>query len=411
MRDAALVRAIRKLGHDIVMLPMYLPVSSEDEGIAKGPVFFGGINVYLQQKLGLFRKTPRWIDALLDKPGLLKLVGKKAGMVKAAELGQTTVSMLEGENGRQVKELDRLVEWLVREENRPDVVCLSNALIIGLARRIKEKLGVPIVCLLQDEDGFLDGLSEPWRSQAWEIVRDRASDVDVFISVSRYYADVCKERLGIEAERMKTIHTGIDLGKYEVTEGNHKPGAIGFLSRMCEGKGLGDLVEVFLELKKEGGLGDLRLLALGGMSGDDDRFVEGLKSKIESQGFGSDAEFSTEFDSKRRIEFFKEISVLCVPERKPIAYGLYVLEAIVSGVPFVEPGEGVFVELMEETGAGILYNRGDKDGMKEGLKRLLLDEKLARELGTNGREAAERLFDVTNTASEMTEVFEALARS
>ena len=163
LRDAALVRSMRKLGHDILMIPLYLPLPTDESNLAgKTPIFFGGINVYLQQKLLFFRRTPRWLDKLFDSPKLLKWVARKAGMTNAKDLGQMTISMLRGEKGRQIKELDRLIEWLQTQDNKPDVVCLSNVLLVGLAKRIKQRLGVPVVCLLQDEDGFLDGLSSPY---------------------------------------------------------------------------------------------------------------------------------------------------------------------------------------------------------------------------------------------------------
>ncbi|MHC4639143.1 MAG: glycosyltransferase family 1 protein, partial [Planctomycetota bacterium] len=157
LRDAALVRAFRKLGHEVLMIPLYLPLRVDGtEQLSNAPIFFGGINVYLQQQSAIFRKTPRWIDRIFDMRKLLEWVSGRSGMVDAHVLGKTTISMLEGEDGRQVKELKRLVNWLSEKENKPDIVCLSNALLAGMAGRIKQKTGVPVVCMLQDEDQFLD---------------------------------------------------------------------------------------------------------------------------------------------------------------------------------------------------------------------------------------------------------------
>src|SRR5215472_522525 len=138
IRDNALVVALRALGQDALMVPMYLqPTLDEASGAEGAPLFYGGVNVYLQQKFGLFRKTPRWLDRLFDSPGMLEAAARRAGMTRASQLGDLTVSTLRGEEGRQVKELDRLVEWLASSDGRADVVCLSNILLIGLARRIK----------------------------------------------------------------------------------------------------------------------------------------------------------------------------------------------------------------------------------------------------------------------------------
>ena len=70
-------------------------------------------------------------------------------------------------------------------------------MLSGLAPRLKAELGAAVVCMLQDEDGFLDGLTEPYAGQAWGIIAERTADVDAFIAVSKYYAGVMQERLKI----------------------------------------------------------------------------------------------------------------------------------------------------------------------------------------------------------------------
>ena len=260
LRDAALVTAIRKLEHDTLLLPMYLPMQVDEKDVPRNaPIFFGGINVYLQQKLDIFQKTPRWIDRLFDRPGLLRWAGRKAGMTSAKDLAETTISMLEGEHGRQVKELNRLVDWLAQDENKPDVVTLSNALLIGLAEPIKEKIGVPVLCLLQDEDGFLDGLTSPYTEQAWQIVTEQSKNVDLFIAVSKYFADVMRQRLNLNPERLEVVHMGIPLDDYKPRYKDPEVPTIGYLSRMCPDRGLDTLVEAFIELKKNDKLKSLSL--------------------------------------------------------------------------------------------------------------------------------------------------------
>ena len=133
LRDHGLAKALRELGHDALMVPLYLPIMTDTEGPASPtPVFFGGINVFLQQKLALFRKTPQWVDRLLDHPRLLRWAAGMQGMTRAQDLAETTLSMLQGRDGRQAKELDKLIAWL-KSDLRPDAVHLSNALLLGMA--------------------------------------------------------------------------------------------------------------------------------------------------------------------------------------------------------------------------------------------------------------------------------------
>jgi glycosyltransferase involved in cell wall biosynthesis len=407
LRDIALVKALRKLGHDVLIVPLYLPLQIDKvESPADTPVFFGGINVYLQQKFALFRRTPRWVDRLLDSRRLLAWAGRKAGMTSAQELGAATVSMLRGEYGRQVKELDRLVHWLSTSGQKPDIVCLSNVLLAGLARRIREKLHIPVVCLLQDEDGFLDGLTAPHAEQAWGIVRERARDIDAFLAVSKYFAEAMCGRLAVHEDRMHVARMGVDLDEYAPADSYPPVPTVGYLSRMCPNRGLETLVDAFILLKRNRRLTSAKLRICGGKSGNDVPFVERLIAKLTAAGVRDDVEFLEAFDQGSRREFLRGLSVLSVPEPQPVAYGLYVLEALAAGVPVVEPAIGSFPETIALTGGGVLYEPNTAKKLAETLEPLLLDAQVARRLGAEGRAGMLKAFSIEQTAAELIRIYE-----
>ncbi len=411
LRDLHMVKTMRKLGHDVIMVPLYLPIGSgEQEPISDVPIFYGGGNVYLQQKMGLFRKTPRWLDRVFDSRKLLSWVSKKTGMTSPKDLGETTLSMLRGEHGRQVKELGRLVTWLCEQEQRPDIVCLSNILLVGLARQIQEQLDVPVVCLLQDEEGFLDGLVSPYAEQAWSEVVERSKGIDGFVSVSDYYAGVMKERLGIADDRMHVVHIGIATDGYDVVEERPEVPTIGYLSRMCPARGLDLLVDAFIELKKRSGLEKARLRITGGKIDSDDEYVDSVRNKLESHGLLDDVDFLLDFHHGTVRDFLTTLSVLSVPDREAVAYGLYVLEALASGVPVVQPRIGVFPELLEATGGGVLYEPNDVETLAGTLEKVLLDVDLASELGRCGRESVVAKFDIQRTSEELARVYDSIVQ-
>lgn len=411
LRDIALVRAMRKLGHDAIMAPLYLPLQPPgSKPVTNAPIFFGGVNVYLQQKLSLFRRTPRWIDRLFDSPWILRWASRKTGMTDAHDLGRTTISMLQGEHGRQIKELDRLMDWLSAEENKADVICLSNILLVGLARRIKEKLNTPLVCLLQDEQGFLDGLASPYAEQAWQIVTQRAKDIDAFLAVSKYYGDFMQQRLQLDADRISVAHVGISLDGYPPRQSAPQTPTIGFLSQTCSAKGLDTLVEAFITLKKNEKLRTAGLRIAGGHDAGDKTFLKQIRRRLDSCDLSDDVEFLTDFDRDAKQAFLQSLSLLCVPERQPAACGLYVLEALAVGVPVVQPATGVFPELLEMTGGGLLYDPDDTDEPARSIERLLLNPDLARELGRKGREAVFEKFDVEETARETVRIYEEIIK-
>ncbi|MHC4622810.1 MAG: glycosyltransferase family 4 protein [Planctomycetota bacterium] len=406
LRDISLVRALHNQGHEVLMMPMYLPVSLGGSEVSDTPIFFGGINVYLQQKWRIFRGTPRWIDWLFDRPGLLNWLGRKSDMTSAKDLGRMTVSMLRGRHGQQAKELNRLVEWLGAKENTPDVVILSNALLAGLAGAIRERAGATVVCLLQDEDGFLDGLGEPYSQQAWELLSELTSDIDAFVAVSRYYADVMRKRLGIEREQIRILHTGIDVQVFDSVQARPQTPTIGFLSRMCANKGLDTLVETFVKLKQNDRLKDARLKIAGGKNRSDEELISRIQGQLETCGFAGDVEFISSFDCDTKLNFLGQLSVLSVPEKQPAAYSLYALEAMAAGVPVVEPATGVFPELSEMTGGLVLYEPNDADGLASALEQVLLDADYGRQVGAQGRKAVYEKLNVKQTARELVRICE-----
>src|SRR5271155_3892417 len=204
LRDNALVTALRKLGHAATMTPLYLPLTLDEEDESAGvPIFFSGINVYLEQQSAFFRHVPEWLHHALASPTLLNWASGAAAKTRPSDLGRMTISMLRGEEGNQARELEELLDWLRAE--KPDVVSLSNALLVGMARRIKAELRVPGLCSLQGEDWFLDALPPADRELAWHTAAERARDVDIFISPSRYFADLMRTRLKLAPEKVRVL--------------------------------------------------------------------------------------------------------------------------------------------------------------------------------------------------------------
>ncbi len=410
LRDNGLVRTLREMGHDVLVVPLYLPLLTDEPDVCSSdvPIFFGGINVYLQQKSALFRKTPRWIDRVFDSPKLLKLAAGMASMTNAEDLAETMLSMLRGEEGRQVKELERLVKWLASRES-PDVVHFSNALLLGMAQRIKEELNVPVVCSLQDEDIFVDVLPESQRQIVWETLAQRAAEVDAFIAVSNYYKDFMCTRLGIPDDRVHVVYNGINLEGYKKGSSPPDPPVIGYLERQCREKGLGTLVEAFIILKKRNCVQGLKLRIAGGKTADDELFVEDICQRLDEQGLSDDVEFLPNLIREYRLAFLRTISIMSVPAEHKEAFGIYMIEALASEVPVVQPRHGAFPELLEATGGGILYEPNDAEALATAIEKLLLNPEHARELGKQGRKAVLENFSVERMAYDVVGILEKVA--
>lgn len=398
-RDNALVAALRKLGHDTVFLPMYLPMRLDEEDQSAGaPIFFGGINVYLEQKSPLFRKAPVWLRALLSSPGLLKLAGSKAAKTRAEDVGELTMSMLRGEEGNQARDLDEMIAWF-RTQPPMDVVCLSNALLVGMARKLKAEFHAPVICFLQGEDAYLDSFPEELRKPTWDLLIQRAADVDLFIAPSQYFADVMAKRLSLPASKMKVVYNGINLEGYSQASAPPEPPVVGFFARMSREKGLDRLVEAYILLRRRR---RARLHIGGGCGPSDEPFVAELRQRLGP--LLPDVQFFPNLERPAKLEFLRGLTVLSVPALYGEAFGLYVIEALASGVPVVQPDVAAFPELIAATGGGRLCNAGDAAALAEALEGILSDPDLARTLGQKGRQAVLQRFTSEHMARQIADV-------
>jgi glycosyltransferase involved in cell wall biosynthesis len=250
LRDNALAAALLARGHDVILMPVYTPTRTDERNVSQAQVFFGGISVFLEQQVPLFRRTPRVFDRLWDAPWVIRLATKRQIKVDPKSLGEMTVSMLRGEHGFQSKEIRKLLEWLVREQ-KFDVINLPYALLVSLAEPLKRELGAPICCTLQGEDLFLDGLGEPYRSEAMRLIRSASGHVDAFLPVSQYYLDYMPEYLGLPREKMYIVPLGINMqGFTPRPPRRNDPFTIGYLARIAPEKGLHVLCEAYRELRR-----------------------------------------------------------------------------------------------------------------------------------------------------------------
>jgi len=397
LRDAALVQGLRARGHDAMLAPLYLPLVLEGEVPAER-LHMGGVNAYLAQTLRL--PLPRFVQDWLDSPRLLAWAASRNDMTGARKLGELTHAMLRGEHGSQAREIEKLLGWL-RTLPRPDVVLLSNALLLGLAPSLERALGVPLLCTLHGEAPYLDALREPWRTRAWTALGEGARAVRDFLAVSRYTGELMIERAGLARERVHVVPNGIDLSGFTPAAEAPDPPAIGFLARLCRDKGLVTLFEAFLALKARPGLERLRLIAMGTALKPDHALVAELTARARAAGHGDAVEFHADVTRAQKIELLGRCTLFSVPATYGESFGLYLLEAWAMGLPVVQPEHAAFPELVRDTGGGLLVRPDDVRALADGLGALLADPARARALGDAGRRAVHARYGADAMAREV----------
>lgn len=413
-RDNAMVAALRRQGHTTLMIPLYLPMTLDEEDQSKGtPTFFNGVNVYLEQKSGWYRHAPKWLHNILASPTLLKWASGRAAKTKATEVVDIAISMLKGEEGHQARELEELIAWM-KPQPHPDVISLSNAMLIGFTRRMKQELRSSVVCMLQGEDAFIDAMDEAGRKEMWRLMVERGREVDLFIAPSHYFAERMAVKMQIPSAKLKVIHNGISLSGYPTTPPQIAPNTapvLGFFARMCPDKGLDTVVEAFISLKQRNRVPNLKLRIGGGCGPSDEPFVNKLKLKLQQSGFFTDVEFRPNVTREGKLAFYEGLSAFTVPALYGEAFGLYIIEALAAGVPVVQPRTASFTELVEATQGGVLCAPGSTPALANAIESLLTDEKRRRTLAENGHHAVHTKFSVEAMSRQMAEAFAGLKRA
>ncbi len=385
LHDNTLAAALQRLGEDVVLLPTYTPLRTDEVNVSEKRVFLGGINVYLGQKLALFRHSPAWLHRLLDHPRLLGWVGGRASSVDPARLGDMTVSVLEGPRGNQAREVAELIDWLA-DEFRPDAVHLSNSMLSGLAAPIRQRLGVPVICSLAGEDIFLEHLVPPHYEAARELLRQNAREIDAFVALNEYYADYMATYLDVDRSRVAVVPHGLELEGHSMRTRSEEPRPlrIGYLARICEEKGLHVLIEACQELATSGQLGPIELHAAGYLGPGERKYLAQLQAQARRGILGRRFYYHGELTREEKIAFLQSLDVFALPTVYVESKGLPALEALANGIPVVVPDHGCFPELIRDTGGGLLCRPRDPVDLAEKIATLLAAPDRGQSYGHRG---------------------------
>lgn len=410
-RDNALARALLAQGHDVTLVPVYTPTRPDEPNVSLDRVLFGGISVYLQQYSALFRKTPRALDRLWDSPSVIRAFASRALSTDARMLGDLTVSMLRGEQGVLRKEFDKLVDW-IRDEPLPDIIDLPNSLLIALAAPLKRTFKRPVCCTLQGEELFLDSLVPPYREQALAMIRQQVGVIDRFVAVSDYCARFMTEYLEIPESRINVVPLGITLDGYGRRQStNPDLFTVGYFARVAPEKGLHLLTDAYVRFRRRIGNVQVRLEVAGYMAPACQEYLKDAQRVLESAGLAQEFAYRGAVDRDGKLAFLRGLDVLSVPATYDEPKGMFLLEAMASGVPVVQPRRGGFTEIVERTGGGLLVEPDDPDKLADALYTLWSNRDLRATLADRAFEGVRMHYAVSHSASRLLDVYGSVLNS
>jgi len=405
-RDMLYLKAIRKVpGIKASAVPLYLPPdkSNIESGLDK-KVFFGAISMYLREKVPFMRNMPSFFDKIFNAGILLKMASRQAGTTRTEGLEDMTLHMIEGDNAFRKDEVDRLVKYLTKD-GKPDIIHLSNALILGLARQIKKRIDVKIVCSLLNEDDWIDEMVDPYMDKAWKMIALESRYVDMFVTPSNYYKNLFISKTGLDGLNINVVPLGIEPeNSYSSAKASSLPPSLGYFCRVSYLNGFDKLVDAFIKLKSEK-FPYLTLHVCGGFTSDDKNFVSEQIGKIKDHGFKSSVRIYPEFQGNKKMEFFNNVDIISVPVRKYDGYGLYILEANNAGIPVVQPATGAFPEILKISGGGVTYTPDSVDELAGSLSHLLDNKVLRETLGSNGKSGVREKLSLMRMSEGLSEIY------
>lgn len=409
MHDNSLAKALRAQGFDCVLQPVYTPIRTDGESIAGERVFFGGVHIYLLQQVPWLRWVPGSIRRALDWAPVLRLATRRTHDTDAGKLGALAISMLQGAQGRQSDEVQRLVDWLA-SEMKPDAMLLSNLLIGGAIPSIRARLpSTRLVVMLQGDDIFLDHLPGEARDEAIRLCRKLVPHIDQFVVHSRFYADKMGTLLEIPDEKIVITPLSIDVTPFHESEPSVQPEStrgfrLGYFARIAPEKGLHRLVDTFIRLASQASNDDVSLHVAGWLGPANLPYLQEQRRRIEEAALTHRFTYHGSPDLRGKIDFLRQLDLLCVPTDYEEPKGLFVLESLAAGVPVVQPNHGAFGELIEATGGGLVVQPDCVEALCEAIEQLKSDENLRSKLGREGCARVLANHSIETAARQMSQI-------
>lgn len=396
-RDSLQASALIRAGHDVTILPLYLPAHHATEGV---PIFFPAVSYYIEQAMFKRGNMPQWVSKLASSKVFMNLAASMSGSTSASGMEGMTMSMITGADGAFKRNLSDMIAW-IEKEGKPDIVHLSSSLLIGIAAPLKEAIGVPIVCSLQDEEVWIDSLKGEWAATAWEAITANAAAVDRFVTTSNYYKQI------IDAKMLSlsptVIYPGINIEKYRSDTLPERP-TIGFFYRMNQLDGLDTLAEAFVMLKQRGTIPNLTLRIGGGNTDSDKKFLSHIYDIL--RPYMDDVIVEEEYSPVLHHRFYKNVTLVSVPLQFDEGVGIYICEAYATGRPVVEPRRGSFTEIVGD--GGVLYDEQTPAALAAALERVLTDQALYDSLRDKAKTMADERYSDIKCAEALIELYSQL---
>lgn len=401
--DQAVARELRRLGLDVLLVPLYTPLRWDGQQLAHERVFLGGVSTWLRQATPLLRPASWALRPILDSRFVLTAISRVAIQTDARKLGPMTVSVLQGIDGPHGQEMQRLASYLA-EDFRPQVVHLSNTLLSGLARPLREAFPCAVVANVQGEEHFLVALSQPYRDTAVALLRQNLRDVERLIRPTWTGIDDILSLTERPREDFAVVPPALDVGSVHCLQRSTRAIVIGYLSAIRPEKGLDLLVDA---VRRVAGTVDLAIEFRIAGQALDTPWWKSLQPKLQNMPENVQCGYVGELDRDAKWAFMHACQIFCLPSRLSECRAMAALEAMACGCAVIGPNDGIFQELLAD-GAGVLFETGSVNSLAAAIDSLIRDPGMVRRLGATALASAGR-YSARQSAATLAQIYQGLS--
>lgn len=250
-----------------------------------------------------------------------------------------------------------------------------------------------------DWEGYYNSLSPKQKEKVKEIF-DMGAQVQV---LSPWYRDFFVNTVGIDADKIQVFPDTIKIPDIDVdviSKMDTKPLNLLFLGRLCEAKGIRELVEAVSRINSTP-IGNARAqLTLAGIWED-----ESLKFLISKEPYKDFVHYFGWANNEEKVGLFKESDILVLPSYFE-GQSVSILEAMAYGLGIVATNVGGIPMMIEDGVTGILVEPRSVESLQKGIERLSNDRELLQRLGKQARMKASNDFNIDNTVDSLVRIYE-----
>jgi len=212
--------------------------------------------------------------------------------------------------------------------------------------------------------------------------------VDLFLSPSRFFADLTMQR--IPKEKIKVLHNGIDISSYKPNYADQ--GYCLFFGRISNEKGVETLLKAHQELQP-----NVPLKIVG--SGPLEETLRQKYPKIEFLGYQSGHPLH---------DLIANAAFIVAPSQGYENCPMIVLESMAFGKPIIGSKIAGLLEQIEDGKTGFLFEMGNVTELAKKMKLLAENAELRSQMGHAARKKLEKEYSLADHNQQLLKIYSAL---